>query len=230
MSENVSTTQDKLLDAAEELFATKSFDEVSIRELASAADVNIAAVNYHFQGKENLFQEVVRRRFVHHREVALQALEEVIANGKGQPSLEDVIRTLAAAYLNGTLSSDKQVTFLSLIAGEMATSKPHANDAFFKEMVAPVFQAFSRALIAAHPRLPQDQLTWVIASIVGQIHHFIFRWKKAQLLDPEGEAFLTMARVFPPIQLTPDQYITEVTEHITRFSSAAISALYPEAE
>ena len=57
MSEDKHETKQRLLDAAEVLFAEKGFDGVSIRELAAAADVNVAAVNYHFQGKQNLYRE-----------------------------------------------------------------------------------------------------------------------------------------------------------------------------
>jgi AcrR family transcriptional regulator len=222
------STQDRLLDAAEELFATKGFSEVSIRELAAAADVNVAAVNYHFQGKDNLLQEVILRRFVQQREATLNALEKVVTEAGDRPSLEQVIDTLVRTYLTGTLGTRKKVTFLSMIAEEMTGHHAQAHDVFFKEMIAPVFAAFSRALTAAHPRLTAEDLTWVIASIVGQIHHFIVRWKKARSFEEDSEALRTMLRVFPPVGLTVEQYIEAATDHISRFSSAAILALYPE--
>jgi AcrR family transcriptional regulator len=222
------STQDRLLDAAEDLFASKGFSEVSIRELAAAADVNVAAVNYHFQGKDNLLQEVIMRRFVQQREATLNALEKVVTEAGDRPSLEQVIDTLVRTYLTGTLGSRKKVTFLSMIAEEMTGHHAQAHDVFFKEMIAPVFAAFSRALTAAHPRLTAEDLTWVIASIVGQIHHFIVRWKKARSFDEGSEALRTMLRVFPPVGLPVEQYIEAVTDHVSRFSSAAILALYPE--
>ena len=57
-------TKDRLLDAAEDLFAARGFAEVSIRELALAADVNIAAVNYHFHGKENHIHIILQHIWV----------------------------------------------------------------------------------------------------------------------------------------------------------------------
>jgi AcrR family transcriptional regulator len=221
------TTKDRLLDAAEDLFAHKSFDEVSVRELAAAAEVNVAAVNYHFQGKDNLYQEVILRRFVHQRDRTLAALDQVLAGAGGQPSLEDVIGALVRQYLQGTLG-ETGTGFLAFIAREMHSCPNQGQDSMFKEMIAPVFAAFSRALQAAHPGLRPEDLTWIIASIVGQIHHFIFRWQRKQTLDAESESLQTMVRIFPPLNYSVDRYIDTVTGHITRFSSAAVMTLYPE--
>ena len=55
-------TKDRILGAAEELFAQYGFSGTSLRQVTSRADVNIAAVNYHFGSKENLVNEVFRRR------------------------------------------------------------------------------------------------------------------------------------------------------------------------
>ena len=55
-------TKDRILGAAEELFAQYGFAGTSLRQVTSRADVNIAAVNYHFGSKENLVNEVFRRR------------------------------------------------------------------------------------------------------------------------------------------------------------------------
>ena len=56
------STKDRILGAAEELFAQHGFGGTSLRQVSSRADVNIAAVNYHFGSKENLVTEVFRRR------------------------------------------------------------------------------------------------------------------------------------------------------------------------
>lgn len=55
-----SGTRQKILQVAHRLFGQKGYDSVSVREISKAADVNISAINYHFENKENLFKEVVR--------------------------------------------------------------------------------------------------------------------------------------------------------------------------
>ena len=48
------STKERILGAAESLFAQRGFDGASLRQLTSAAGVNLAAVNYHFGSKEKL--------------------------------------------------------------------------------------------------------------------------------------------------------------------------------
>lgn len=227
MSEEKLETKQRLLDAAEALFAEKDFDEVSIRELAAAADVNVAAVNYHFQGKQNLFHEVILRRFVAQRDRTLAALNRLLAE-ETNPSLEQVIHILADQYLAGALAEPGSVNFLGLVAREMHGGHAQHGEAFFKEMVAPIFMSFSRALIDVRPNLSQESVNWIMASIVGQIQHFIIRWKKFEMLDANGDARSFMKDAFPILEGPIEDYVTAVADHIARFSTAAVDSLYPE--
>lgn len=52
-------TRRRLIDAGAELFARKGYQDTSIREIVLAAQANIAAVSYHFRGKEGLYREVI---------------------------------------------------------------------------------------------------------------------------------------------------------------------------
>jgi len=66
-------TKDRILDAAERLFASDGFEATSLRAITAGANVNLAAVNYHFQSKEALVQAVIGRRMgpVNARRLAL---------------------------------------------------------------------------------------------------------------------------------------------------------------
>src|SRR5258708_4104116 len=56
------TTKDRILNTAERLFARDGFEATSLRAITAEADVNLAAVNYHFQSKEALVEAVIGRR------------------------------------------------------------------------------------------------------------------------------------------------------------------------
>ncbi len=54
------STKEKIKEVACELFADKGFDGTSVRDIAKAADVNVAAINYHFENKMGLYAEVFK--------------------------------------------------------------------------------------------------------------------------------------------------------------------------
>src|SRR5277367_2703679 len=56
-------TRERILKAAERLFADRGYDATSIRAIVAKARVNQAAINYHFAGKEGLYREVLRAAF-----------------------------------------------------------------------------------------------------------------------------------------------------------------------
>ena len=56
-------TRDRILKAAERLFAERGYDDTSVRAIVAKARVNQAAINYHFAGKEGLYREVLRTAF-----------------------------------------------------------------------------------------------------------------------------------------------------------------------
>lgn len=228
MSDDRQTTKDRLLDAAERLFAEKGFADVSIRELAAAADVNLAAVNYHFQGKDNLFEEVVRRRFLDQRDRILASLAEVTAVGDERPALDAIIRAIVGPYLHGALATEDGARVMAVIAREMHTSVGIHHAAVFKDMIAPVFAAFSAAMLRARPNLRQEQVNWLIASVVGQIHHFIMRRQKHDSLPDDDETRIFMAHAFPVLAEPIEIFVAHTTDHITRFSTAAIDGMFPE--
>ena len=79
------STRQRILGAAEELFAERGFAAASLRQVTAAAKVNLAAVNYHFGSKDNLIEEVFRRRL---DELSRRRLERLAAiEAAGTPTL-----------------------------------------------------------------------------------------------------------------------------------------------
>jgi AcrR family transcriptional regulator len=86
------TTKEKLLDAAEKLFARKGYHGTSLRTITRAAGVDLALVNYHFGGKQPLFEAVIDRRGAMLNEERLRRLAEMRrAAEPGHPSTEAVV-------------------------------------------------------------------------------------------------------------------------------------------
>ena len=90
-------TSERILDVAERLFAERGFAGTSLRALTSAARVNVAAVQYHFGGKQALFMAVIDRRVAPVQQRRLKLLDELEARLDGRPpELEAVLHTLIA--------------------------------------------------------------------------------------------------------------------------------------
>nr|WP_321259488.1 TetR/AcrR family transcriptional regulator [uncultured Pseudodesulfovibrio sp.] len=53
------TTRNKILFAASDVFCERGFDKTTVRDICAVADVNVAAINYHFGDKQNLFYKVL---------------------------------------------------------------------------------------------------------------------------------------------------------------------------
>ena len=99
-------TKDRILDAAEELFAERGFRETSLRDITSRARVNLAAVNYHFQSKDALIQAVFARRIGPVNQARMAMLDRFEAEARGGPvPLENILR----AFLEPVVKNEKAV-------------------------------------------------------------------------------------------------------------------------
>src|SRR3954470_17942111 len=75
-------TRTRILDAAEELFMQHGFEATSMRALTARAEVNLAAVNYHFGSKHALIEAVFRRRLDPMNAARIAALDELEASSR----------------------------------------------------------------------------------------------------------------------------------------------------
>ncbi|WP_027398688.1 TetR family transcriptional regulator [Anaerovorax odorimutans] len=85
--------QDKIIEAAIPLFAMKGFTGVSVRELAKAANVNLALISYYFNGKENLYKHILTTQFeIISNSLTIIRKEELLADEKMQLFTNNMIR------------------------------------------------------------------------------------------------------------------------------------------
>ncbi|MBT3317625.1 CerR family C-terminal domain-containing protein [bacterium] len=222
---SVNDTKEQLLDTAERLFADKGYESVSVRDIAAEADVNLAAINYHFQGKDNLYQEVLLRRVVPKRDKILVSLQQVMIGGK--PELNKLVSAFVRAHLEDALTSEQGAIALRLVARELTEPK-HGAEIICREMIAPVHTAFSHALIQAKPELDMPKCTRIISSIVGQVVHFTMRWRNTRPGEVPGHDTGQMRHAFPSLFGSLEDYITETVAHVTRFSVGGVEALLNE--
>ena len=101
MEKTGTTTPERILQAAGEIFGREGFKAATIRRIAEAADANVAAINYHFRDKEGLYAAVLENLFS-------QCLTKFPADmGLGpDPSVQDRLKALIRAMLHRLLSNE----------------------------------------------------------------------------------------------------------------------------
>src|SRR6202166_1961753 len=92
-----------ILSAAERLYADRGFADVTLRDIVAAADVNLAAVNYHFGSKDELIAELFVSRSLATNRERLNELKAAEAAGGGRADIAALLRALGGPTLRGCL-------------------------------------------------------------------------------------------------------------------------------
>jgi AcrR family transcriptional regulator len=101
-------TRTAILAAAERLYADRGFGDVTLRDIVAEANVNLAAVNYHFGSKDELIAELFVTRSLALNRERLRELKAAEEKGGGTADISDVLRALVGPTLRGCLGPDNQ--------------------------------------------------------------------------------------------------------------------------
>jgi AcrR family transcriptional regulator len=165
-------TKTRILDAAEELFMEHGFEATSLRSLTSAASVNLAAVNYHFGSKEELFQAVLTRRLDPMNQERIELLERIEREGVGRVlSCERILFAMMIPALR--LARDEArggKNFLRLLGRAYADPAPFIRH-FLSEQYAAMIGRYKEAFQKALPHLSRQELTWRLHFVMGALSY-----------------------------------------------------------
>jgi len=162
-------TVERILDAAEALFAEKGFAETSLRLITSKAQVNLAAVNYHFGSKKALIQAVFSRflgPFCANLDAELDRLE---AQQKEPESLELLLELLLeqTLKLEPRNRSDLSV-FMRLVGLSFSQSQGHLRR-YLDEKYGKVFRRYVSLLHKTAPQMSPLELFWRLHFMIGAV-------------------------------------------------------------
>jgi AcrR family transcriptional regulator len=166
------STKDRILDAAERLFMEHGFEATSLRSITAAAEVNLAAVNYHFGSKEELFQAVLTRRL----DPMNQARVALLTRFERECAPESVPceRILSALFIPALgLARDPErggENYLRLLGRAYADPAPFIRR-FLSEQYATMIARFKAAFSRALPHLPKRELSWRLHFIMGALSY-----------------------------------------------------------
>ncbi|MBB5014942.1 TetR family transcriptional regulator [Rehaibacterium terrae] len=199
-------TKERILGAAEELFAQFGFAGTSLRQVTSRADVNIAAVNYHFGSKENLVNEVFRRRLDELSENRLKALKAALTESPG--SLEAILAAFIEPALALTLDRHGGSAFVRVLARAYAEKNDRLRK-FLSDNYGHVLRDFAKAIAACLPGLGKEELYWRLDFTAGALTY----------------AMADFGLIKRPAGVSEQQHCERAARELIRFAAAGLRAV-----
>jgi len=200
------STQQKLLTAACEVFAENGFKNTTVRDICNRAEVNVAAINYHFGNKEKLYEAV----WAYANNLAVKNRANFI-------DLEDVsapekkIRIFIKTFLDNILNQDRPEWDFRIVAHEMMEPTAAFNT-IIEKMIRPSF-LFLRDIVQEllGEDVPSEKVEKCALSIVGQCLYYRFANPVVRRILPE--------------QTFDEKGLEEIADHVTEFSLSALKQL-----
>jgi len=150
-------TRQRILTAAERLFAERGITATSMRALTRAAGVNLAAAHYHFGSKEALLDAVVERRARPLNEARLYELERLEeASGDASPDVEDIFRAFLRPTVRDLVAAPEENLHLPRLFARVEAQPPEVLEALYRKHIGSAARRFVEALQRALPELPKE--------------------------------------------------------------------------
>lgn len=197
-------TKQRLLDAAENLFAAEGFHSTSLRAVTGKAAANLAAVKYHFGSKEALLEAVLKRRLIplnRTRQERLEGLRKSAHQSGVRLSTEAVLRAFIEPTLAFRDSGPGAEAFLQLVGRAIAEPDDTIRSLFMR-LMKPLFSLIYDILGEALPELSDTERFWRLHFTVGALSHAMCLVGRFQILPagvnsrPDADALTTMLLSF----------------------------------
>ncbi len=199
-------TRAHLLEAAGEVFAEVGFRAATVREICQRAGANIAAVNYHFGDKEQLYRAVLRET---HRAAMDKYPSDFGLAPDARP--EERLRAFVFSFLMRIFSKGPSARHGKLMAREMI-EPTGALDEVVRENIRPMAERLMSIVGGLLGRKVEAETLHLCAmSVVSQILHY-------------HHCRPVMMRMFPGMKFDTAA-IEKLSDHITRFSLAGIKEM-----
>ena len=165
-------TRTAILAAAERLYADRGFSDVTLRDIVAAANVNLAAVNYHFGSKDELIAELFVTRSLALNRERLRELKAAEDRGGGRANIDDILRALVGPTLRGCLGpNNQQSTAARFMIRVSIESVPPIRRIRNREIDH--LRKFVAALARALPGHGEAELCWGLHFALAMAHHTI---------------------------------------------------------
>jgi AcrR family transcriptional regulator len=204
-------TKEKILAVAGELFASNGYDNTSIRDISSAADVNLASINYHFTNKSNLYREVM--------ETNIQHLEEYISKiASGSKSTKEFTKKLFDFFTN------ESTTFINSFK-IFITNTPTVSEEMVpqtcRERLGPPGSEKMKLIIKNEvgSDIPEAGIDWAVRVIFDHVAHsaLVLSSCLVRMLEDQHD-FLSKEGKYQSIDMVVEAILNFLKENPDKFS------------
>ena len=177
----LNSTRDRLIEVSGELFAERGFDSVSLRVITESANVNLAAVNYHFGSKEELILAVVEDIVGPVNQKRLERLGEI--DSTSSDSLKAIIHAFIDPVFDVT-SADAGADnkYYKLLSRCIASRDERVSSIIIKQFPE-VLAKFVSSLIKVIPGLSSDSAHLKVMFMAGALAHSLFHYENFLLVS-----------------------------------------------
>src|SRR6476659_3102858 len=165
-------TRSAILAAAERLYADRGFGDVTLRDIVAEANVNLAAVNYHFGSKDELIAELFVTRSIATNRERLRELKAAEEQGGGRAPIEVILRALVGPTLRGCLGPENQRSSAArfMIRASIESVPPIRR---IKNREIDHLRKFAGAMRRALPDRSDVDIYWGLNFALAMAHHTI---------------------------------------------------------
>lgn len=169
MTTDKQSTRERILDAAEELFAHKGYEGVSVRQIMSKAEADVSLAYYHFKSKRDLFDEIMLRRVEILNDIRLKALEAVEKRHPDDaPSVEEIIDAFTHPLLDLLAKEHEEWKYYFQLIAQINNSADFGGE-LMTRYFDPLVKRFIGALRKALPDCTDADLYWSYHFLSGAL-------------------------------------------------------------
>ncbi len=168
----MATTREHIMDVAERIFAEQGIGGTSLRSIMDAADVNAAAIAYHFGSKEDLIREILQRRLAPINGERLRRLDLIEARSRNHsPSAEQVLEAFLEPPLRFATDKTPGGSFFIQFLGRIFVEAGENFQPLLQEHFGEILRRFPAALKRALPEVSPTQFSWRFFFMLGALAH-----------------------------------------------------------
>lgn len=160
-------TRQTILQVAEKLFAETGYDGVSIRKITSESNVELSAVNYHFQSKEKLFHAVLAMRVDEMNRMRLALMNEVNLTGDVRSSLEALLNAFCQPFTANDSELGDLSNYRRLLA--LVINSRRWQSEVFERHYDPIVQILLMNIKSLVKFRDEDDLYWYTSFFLGAL-------------------------------------------------------------